>query len=136
MDRSGPAITTFYGMQLSGDSSSVVVLSVPWEQVRFCVLDGDSIYADSATYLDPAVNPYDRMKVAYSHGFSFSGLGLFDRRQRKKSALAAPYAVGSIGTPAWMPNGHDLLMAANKKEADGGGVIRPYEIWLLKAAVE
>jgi hypothetical protein len=136
VNRSGPTTTAFYSRQLSGDSSSVVVLSVPWEQVRFCVLDGDSIYADSATYLDPAVSPSDRAKVAYSYGSSFSGLGLYDRKQRKKSALAAPYQVTSIGNPAWMPGGHDLLMVANKREADGGFVVRPFEIWLLKAAVE
>jgi hypothetical protein len=140
VDTGYPIATAFYAKQLTGDTSSVAILSVSWWQRRFCVFAGESIYVDSATRLAPALNPLDDDKVAYAYylpqGTGFSALGLYDRRQRRSSTLAAPYAESYIGTPAWMPDGHDLLMAANKKEADGGGVRKPYEIWLLKSAVE
>ena len=63
IERRSPTATTFYSKQLAGDTSLTPILTVPWAQARFCVFAVDSLYADSATSADPAVNPMDYGKV-------------------------------------------------------------------------
>jgi hypothetical protein len=138
----GNSSTSFYSKSLDGDTATRLETSVPWYQHRFDVITQESLYADSMTRFDPAVNPASyRWAVEPGHAPSRELARdvwyLYDRIKRRRGRLpedSRPYFQGSLYSPRWTAGGRDLLFAADK--TNNTQLVQHFQIWLLRDALE
>jgi hypothetical protein len=132
--------TCFYSKNLSLDTATTLLLTLPWSVHGFGAADNDSIYADSAAVGHLSMNPSsDKWVVFAEQGDFYDRFWMVRNRRTRRlhvfgQGSSRPYSTGFVDWPRWMPGGQDLLFSA-APASHGGKYFDPTELWLLKDAL-